>query len=388
MLLSRRWSIIAGSIIAVGADKLSGMDSSHSLSIVGSALRSLEPMSLRLGGLTIGLAGSAIADLMKTTTGPWSALSGATKGIDQIMRLRNPWHDLAMGLKEHTDKLRAVAWPTARIAEQFAGVQGIADIGSVTRHLFEASRLTALADSRRWEFRSVAFGGVESLRVTPAVADFTCVAGLYSTFLSRCATVARPLAPSVLAIPAREYFLSGEGCVDSVENAVEPDDADEECAAAREEIRLHVYATVEEALTALDAGLLKLWHGAVQAALSDNPDKVRHAITSLRELFTQVMHRLAPDEDIEAWSSDPRHFGEKNRPTRRARLLYIVTGLDHDPFTEFLGADIDSLLTLTGAFQSGAHKAETELSLRQMRLVFHRAGSTLCSLIEARLAVG
>jgi hypothetical protein len=131
--------------------------------------------------------------------------------------------------------------------------------------------------------------------------------------------------------------------------------------------------------------LLKLWRGAVQAAASDNPDKLRHAITSLRELFTQVMHRLAPDADLAAWSTDSRHY-DKDRRTRRARLLYILTGLDHEPFTEFLETDIESMLKLIRAFQGGTHDPDKELSQAHLRLVFHRAGSTLCSLIEARMA--
>ena len=403
------------------------MDSSRSLSSLGSILRNLEPANATFHGVSSTLAQSAVADLMKIRTDRWSFLAeaskgisdlmklrtdhlsafgeaskgiadliksrtdhlpvfaGVSKGLDDLMRLRKPWHDADLAMKEHAERLRSLMRPSVELAQQLSHKLGMLDVGLATRDLFQASRFTALADSRFGECLGGALRGLPDLKLAPAVADFSRIAGHYSTFLARCET-ARPLSPSVLAIPAREYFLSGETCIELPDDAAVEDETESVCATVREEARLHVFCTVEEALSALDAKLLSLWHGAVQAALSDNPDKVRHAITSLRELFTQVLHRLAPDTDVFKWSNDAKHFCKNGRPTRAARLHYIFTGLDHEPFTEFVGRDIDSLLTLIEAFQSGTHKPSQELPIRSMRLVFHRAGSTLCSLIEARLA--
>lgn len=42
-----------------------------------------------------------------------------------------------------------------------------------------------------------------------------------------------------------------------------------------------------------------MWQGAKSALNStDNPDYARHCAVSLRELFTHVIHRLSPDDEI------------------------------------------------------------------------------------------
>jgi hypothetical protein len=361
------------------------MKHSESPATIGTVMRSMEPISPRLFDFTRTFQDSGILDLLKLMEGHRATLAKATKGIQEIFESRGVLGGITVDFRKDSEKLRSIMWPTAEIARTISSFQSVVNIGVVTRNLFEASRFTVLADSRLLECRTM-FNALEKLRLTPLIADFKCVAGLYDSFLSRCET-ARQLPASILPIPAREYFLSSELSIEKVENPEEDISVYEQCASTREEIRLHVFTTIEEALTALDTQLLGLWHGAVQAVLSDNPDKVRHAITSLRELFTQVLHRLAPDAEIAAWSSDPNHYGEKRRPTRRARLLYILTELNHEPFTEFLDADVNSVLKLIGTFQAGTHNPIANLSMAQMRLLFRRAESTLCSLIEARSAI-
>jgi Predicted pPIWI-associating nuclease len=127
---------------------------------------------------------------------------------------------------------------------------------------------------------------------------------------------------------------------------------------------------VRELLGRLDAGLVALLDGADEARKSSNPDRVRHATTSLRELITHVLHRLAPDDDVKAWSSDPNHF-DKGHPTRAARLLYIQRAINAAPLDDFIRADVGCTVRFIGLFQEGTHAVRsgiTELQLRAMQI--------------------
>ncbi len=55
---------------------------------------------------------------------------------------------------------------------------------------------------------------------------------------------------------------------------------------------------LDEALRKIDPALCKLRHGAISASLSTQPDSIRQAAHSARELINQVLHILAPLDDI------------------------------------------------------------------------------------------
>jgi Predicted pPIWI-associating nuclease len=81
---------------------------------------------------------------------------------------------------------------------------------------------------------------------------------------------------------------------------------------------------IDDLLREFDGSLCPLLVGARQALAGRNPDRARHVTTSLRELFTQVLHSLAPDDGVRSWTSQADHFIDK-RPTRRARLRNVST---------------------------------------------------------------
>src|SRR5205807_8564371 len=91
------------------------------------------------------------------------------------------------------------------------------------------------------------------------------------------------------------------------------------------------------------------------ALLSQNPDKVRHAFTSIRELLTQIIHKLAPDDEIRNWSSEPS-FYDKGKPTRKARLSFISRSIIKYPkWKEFFETDIENLVKLFNMLQDLTH---------------------------------
>ena len=107
---------------------------------------------------------------------------------------------------------------------------------------------------------------------------------------------------------------------------------------------------VETSLAEINPKLIGLWRGAIRALDSNNPDNVRHFVTSLRELLTHVMHALSPDEEVRNWTKDPLHFHENN-PTRRARLLFITREVNHVMLQLKMDTVMDSFrISFTGGF--------------------------------------
>ncbi len=134
-------------------------------------------------------------------------------------------------------------------------------------------------------------------------------------------------------------------------------------------------------LSSLDTGLVSMLEGARAALNSTNPDRVRHFTTSLRELFTHVLHILSPNDEITKWSTDPNHYAN-NKPTRRARLLYISRAINHDSFTKFLKTDVDSVLSFINLFQGSTHSIKSTLTKKQLDTMLTRMESTLTYLIK------
>jgi hypothetical protein len=134
-------------------------------------------------------------------------------------------------------------------------------------------------------------------------------------------------------------------------------------------------------LSDLDPSMPDMLIGARQALNSKNVDRVRHFAASLRELFTHVLHRLSPNEEIRKWSSADEHY-VNGKPTRRARLLYICKDIDSHSFSRFVRADVDSILTFLNLFQEGTHKIKAGYSDTQLRAMLLKMESTIKYLCE------
>lgn len=142
------------------------------------------------------------------------------------------------------------------------------------------------------------------------------------------------------------------------------------------EISLHLY------LPKVKNGLVNMWTGAVQTLQSDNIEKQRHFIVSLRELFTHVMHELAPDKSIKNWSQNPQHYDKNNKPTRKARLEYIYRDINNKEFGDFFSKDIEATLTFIDIFQKATHRIENNFSDQQLLAIKAKAETTLNFMLE------
>jgi len=135
-------------------------------------------------------------------------------------------------------------------------------------------------------------------------------------------------------------------------------------------------ASTDELLTGLNPDLLSAWLGAKEALRSGNPDRGRHVVVSLRELVTHILHALAPNDQVEAWTSEPSHFHD-GRPTREARVLFVCRGVNHGPFSEFVRADVGASIEFIRLFQKGTHELTISFSETQLRALLTRTESLL-----------
>jgi hypothetical protein len=141
--------------------------------------------------------------------------------------------------------------------------------------------------------------------------------------------------------------------------------------------------TVDSLLLLFDETLHPLLLGARASIDDGNPDSSRHVMTSLRELMTQVLHGLAPDDDVRNWSTDAQHY-HQGRPTRRARMLYICRGINSGALVGFIQADVSAGLALVELLNGSTHVVRSQLTRDQLRSVVARAESLLSFLLRLR----
>jgi hypothetical protein len=156
-----------------------------------------------------------------------------------------------------------------------------------------------------------------------------------------------------------------------IEYSLELDVLDRISIEEKEEVDAGGLPAVDEELAGFDDQLLTLINGARASLRSDNPDRARHVTTSMRELFTQILHGLAPDDEVRKWSADPDHYHD-NRPTRRARLLYICRKFSCDPLSKFVEDDVRAALTLVESLNAGTHVVQSKLNEFQLQAIVYR----------------
>lgn len=186
--------------------------------------------------------------------------------------------------------------------------------------------------------------------------------------------------PFAFRLPSVEFF-NGADLLELVTIRDEEAELVDEKQRIRNDILIDTEDALQRRVSEIDSNLIELWQGAKQALKSNNPDRVRHFIVSLRELFTQILHHLAPDNEVRKWSSLPEHFSN-GCPTRRARLRFICRNIDHDSFCSFIDADVAAALEFTKLFEKGTHKVDSSFTPEQLSAIKIRAESSILFLLE------
>lgn len=138
---------------------------------------------------------------------------------------------------------------------------------------------------------------------------------------------------------------------------------------------------LEGLLFELDPGLPKMLEGMREAYDAKGADWVRHFSVSARELFTHVMHILAPDKQLKEWSTSTSDY-HNGKPTRQARLRYICRHVNVGEFTAFTEADCKAIQQFIDLFQNGTHAVSIKLSSSQLRAMKTRIETSIYYLIE------
>jgi hypothetical protein len=142
-----------------------------------------------------------------------------------------------------------------------------------------------------------------------------------------------------------------------------------------------IESELNEALKSHGRGYLEVLEGAKQAAAGDNPDKVRHTVTSLRELSTRILHDLSPDKQVEKWTTKKEDYVD-GRPTRKCRIAYIFRNVTHSNAGPLIENDIKFTADLFGFFNKGTHELIPALSANDLRYLIYKFESTILLLLK------
>jgi len=185
------------------------------------------------------------------------------------------------------------------------------------------------------------------------------------------------ISPSLTKLVPIEYF-SGANFLEMI--SVEEDITTEE-ELLKNEIQYENEYSLNLYLPKIHSGLLNMWKGAIETYNSNNSDKVRQFTVSIRELFGHLMHRLAPDDEVAKWSTDPSNY-DNGKLTRAARLHYICRNISSKPFNKFVDKDIKATIEFISIFQEGTHSIESNFTPQQLVAIKSKAETTLKFLLE------
>lgn len=137
-------------------------------------------------------------------------------------------------------------------------------------------------------------------------------------------------------------------------------------------------------LRQVDPNLVQPYIGARQALLSNNVDKARQILSSLREMWNHLIRQLAPDNSVIEWLSimpNKKDLLDKDKPTRKARVLYICRELNNDPLTNFVVQDTQALVALIELFNR-IHVLNNSFSDKQLRAILLKTDSWLMYILQ------
>ena len=103
-----------------------------------------------------------------------------------------------------------------------------------------------------------------------------------------------------------------------------PEDCFEITDSGRHALEVCALDDLDAALRTVHAGLCELRHGASSALVAEQPDSLRQAAHSTRELIRQVLDLLAPDDEIRAQPNFQPSSHSKGGITRKMRIRHIL----------------------------------------------------------------
>ncbi|MBM9615718.1 hypothetical protein JWJ90_15725 [Desulfobulbus rhabdoformis] len=320
-------------------------------------------------------------------------ISGAAARIQEIVSANQHWQDLikqATATSRIAESLSAAhqSWldtikPIQHDFSHISQLQASAQLAlcDTSLRLFATERIMAGIDFEairgRFQIEMPVISGLES-----SIAHVAASYGSLAESLREISDITR-LPAFVLPGATREIYATSF----ALETLRPWDERDEED--AETEIQLVAEAELETSgcialLQQVDPGLARPYIGARDALYSNNTDRARHILSSLRELWNHLLRRLAPDDLVAAWIPDvsnQKDLLHEGKPTRRARVLYVCRELNNDPLTDFLMHDTRALVKMIELFNR-VHELETALTDEQLRAILLRTDSWLMYILQ------
>jgi hypothetical protein len=121
--------------------------------------------------------------------------------------------------------------------------------------------------------------------------------------------------------------------------------------------------------------------GAIQAVNSNNPDKARQTMASLRELTTHLLHKLSPDSEVKKWSNRSEHY-VSGRPTRACRIEYIFKDCAGSSIKPFIENEIKFIKDFFDFLNGGTHSLDTRLDGDDLQYAIYKTESLVLLLLK------
>jgi hypothetical protein len=303
----------------------------------------------------------------------WQELIGKTTATDQLAE------GIATAHRSWTDALKPIELDLVQLSRLQASTKlALCDASlrlTATERLFATIDLEAIMGHFKIEMPVIS--AIES-SIAHAAASY----GGLATSLQDALEITR-LPAFVLPGATRELFTGGfalEALYPAEDRNLEEMESESQLVADAEEETCGCIDLLKQ----IDPMLARPYIGAKAALSSGNSDRARHILISLRELWTHLLRRLAPDDQVIGWiPSVEKQNGllHEGRPTRRARVLYVCRNLNSDPLKDFLVNDTTALIKLIDLFNR-VHELESDLSDEQLRAIILKTDSWIMYILQ------
>jgi hypothetical protein len=162
-------------------------------------------------------------------------------------------------------------------------------------------------------------------------------------------------------------------------NALEGDDGAQDEA---DESDLQSTVITDEIRT-ISADLDSRWRGALFALNPLNPEAARHFCTSVREIFGEILNQSAPDQLVMQEIVD-FELTPQGAVTRRSKMAYLLgkKGIENDELASFASDNVDNIVELFKALNSGTHGASGSHDTHALRKIKRRVEDGLLFLCQ------
>lgn len=321
----------------------------------------------------------------------YATLSAATKTLDSCFNVNKL--GASLGSVNTLEQLGKTGLAFANVHSSWLGNRTTLSAAHESIHLQLGTTISEIYDKTVMigqVYCGVDFNAIENATGLPAATVlgmekyFSRFVGKYDCFASsfRGLDDIVELPPFVLPSAAREVLTTAQvikSCNVSEDEISDNDVDDNKFAQVAQDIK----SDCVQLLRSIDPDLVLPYMGAWESLNGNNSDRSRHILTSLRELWSHLLRRLAPDEQVLDWivGRGDDLLDRNGGPTKRARTRYICREIENDPLKDFVVFDIKSFVGMLN-FLHSLHKLKHGLTDVQLRTLLIRTDSYLMFLLQ------